>query len=91
MRVNRKLFLYDYFLNHTTADYTAVFWLAEPETSRCQSQQRIYLLRTLHRSPAVPAGQMHRIVLTDSWHWPPLSQGFGTQDTSSDNTQKYSS
>jgi len=45
------------------------------------------LLLLLHRSPEVPAGQAQIIVLTTSWHWPPFWQGFGTQDTLSENTQ----
>jgi len=30
------------------------------------------LLRLLHRSPEVPAGQMQMIVFTASWHRPPF-------------------
>jgi len=46
------------------------------------------LLRLLHRSPEVPAGQMQMIVFTASWHRPPFWHGLFAHDTLSEKKQK---
>ena len=49
-----------------------------------------HVLRLLHCSPEVPAGQSQMTVLTASWHWPPLRHGLDSQDTLSESTMNTS-